>query len=480
MRGGTFYWPGFRVTVDGKSESMPFRGVAVMSRGKVFLSSVFKNLKRTRDRVARSLSELGFTVIRADNKDISWPGTLSENLRCCLDLVDSCDIYLGIYPQRHGTLAPISQLSFTEAEYVRAVSRRLSCFLYTLDVSDDDKEPGRFSIHEKLRGESPSQHQRQKAFLHYLSDTELISYKPLPVESVEQLCERIELDFSKQRIWGSSVAVKVDGNLNGPLLQLLLQPPGDNGLKIDWSRNLNELVEARRISLGYASAVGLGHLVDGLWRTDSSDERALRELDQYLRSWHYVSAWTEVSGIFGQTGVAKMIYSLALLRGDMNNIIDFAGGVCSGLYSDGRLSEAMEYYRIYMRRGHIPSMRGPLALKTGYFELARKCFEQVLQKEDSLDTVALYRSYRALVLAKTGSFCRAGREVDALVNQSALHSTTRIQVLRHAAEVNILARDRAAALRLVEMAKAVGEENDLYGQLEDARRIERKIEAQVW
>jgi hypothetical protein len=88
---------------------------------KVFLSSTFQDLQEHRKRVIDAIDRL-----RVNGADISWLGMEAFGARddlpsdACVKFVDECELYVGFFGVRYGSIDPKSKLSMTEVEYRRA------------------------------------------------------------------------------------------------------------------------------------------------------------------------------------------------------------------------------------------------------------------------------------------------------------------------------------------------------------------------
>jgi hypothetical protein len=114
---------------------------------KIFVSSTFNDLREFRRKVAD-------VVRRARHDDIAMEYYVAEDMRPvdrCLQDVDRCDVYIGIFAWRRGWIPAHDnpdRLSITEIEYQRALSTGKHCLIFLLDAKvpwqpefvDDDKK----------------------------------------------------------------------------------------------------------------------------------------------------------------------------------------------------------------------------------------------------------------------------------------------------------------------------------------------------
>lgn len=56
-----------------------------------------------------------------------------ESTKACLDLIDKCDLFVGIYAWRYGYVPEGSEKSITELEYDYAVKKNIQRFCYFVD-----------------------------------------------------------------------------------------------------------------------------------------------------------------------------------------------------------------------------------------------------------------------------------------------------------------------------------------------------------
>jgi hypothetical protein len=87
---------------------------------RVYVSSTWLDLQPERQAVERALQQMRETKFIG----MEHFGSLGEGTRqASLDELDRCDAYVGIFGERYGS-------GITEAEYRRALERRLPCFIY--------------------------------------------------------------------------------------------------------------------------------------------------------------------------------------------------------------------------------------------------------------------------------------------------------------------------------------------------------------
>lgn len=114
---------------------------------KVFLSSTFEDLEDHRAAAAGAIERLGLQVLRMETFGAR------PNAACVASLeeVGSCDVFLGIYAHRYGSVPKGSSVSITEQEFDFAVVRAKSIFCFFIDPNFPwipryiDREPN-FSI----------------------------------------------------------------------------------------------------------------------------------------------------------------------------------------------------------------------------------------------------------------------------------------------------------------------------------------------
>lgn len=102
---------------------------------RVFISSTMKDMKTERDAVARALENLDLSVLRAE----AFGSQSASTYEASLSMAQACDIYLGIYGGRYGSIVPGGDRSITETEYHTA--RRLNKPILIYRKTDVDVEP---------------------------------------------------------------------------------------------------------------------------------------------------------------------------------------------------------------------------------------------------------------------------------------------------------------------------------------------------
>lgn len=93
---------------------------------KVFLSSTARDLAEYRDAAARAIDGLeGYKCIKMED----FGATAAQAASTCTEKVLECDLYLGILAYNYGSLAPQSELSYTEIEYDTAAQMARLIFI---------------------------------------------------------------------------------------------------------------------------------------------------------------------------------------------------------------------------------------------------------------------------------------------------------------------------------------------------------------
>ncbi len=112
-----------------------------MERLKVFISSTQKDLQQERNSAEEIIAKLGHDCLRAETFDS--PGFSSED--ACRIMSSNCDIYIGIYGERYGSIVPKLGISATEMEYKEARSHNPGkVFVYIKKVDNIDLEQKKF------------------------------------------------------------------------------------------------------------------------------------------------------------------------------------------------------------------------------------------------------------------------------------------------------------------------------------------------
>lgn len=95
---------------------------------KVFLGSTFTDLQRHRDQV---LSALDRYAVHVDAMEL-WYAEPDAPLETCLRRVSASDVYCAVVAFRYGSMTP-KGISFTEAEYDRAVEEGNDILVFLMD-----------------------------------------------------------------------------------------------------------------------------------------------------------------------------------------------------------------------------------------------------------------------------------------------------------------------------------------------------------
>jgi hypothetical protein len=121
---------------------------------RVFLSSTGKDLGPHREAVYEALSRVdGIKVVRMED----FTADPRVPRRLCEDKVGCSDIFIGILGHCYGFRPSDDDRSMTEIEYDRAVKKRLPPLMFV--APKDFPTPA-----DALLGETPDDHERQKAF----------------------------------------------------------------------------------------------------------------------------------------------------------------------------------------------------------------------------------------------------------------------------------------------------------------------------
>ncbi len=112
---------------------------------KIFIGSTFEDLKEYRASVIAAIERL-----RLQGQDAQWIGmeafsaAAQTPLAECYRYVDQADIYAGFFGVRYGSKISGSDLSFTEAEFRRAIERGIPLLLFLIDEDNASVKPAHF------------------------------------------------------------------------------------------------------------------------------------------------------------------------------------------------------------------------------------------------------------------------------------------------------------------------------------------------
>lgn len=84
-----------------------------MQRIRVMISSTQKDLRHFRNAVQKVALSLGLEILRAES--YTAPG--KSPIETCKEMAETCDIYIGIFGYRYGTIDPTLKISITNFEY---------------------------------------------------------------------------------------------------------------------------------------------------------------------------------------------------------------------------------------------------------------------------------------------------------------------------------------------------------------------------
>jgi hypothetical protein len=115
----------------------------------IFLSSTYVDLVEHRQAAANALERLGQQVGRME----IFGSRPTEPLDACVNEIDECDLFVGIYAHRYGHIPTGSQQSITEQEFQRARKQEKPLFCYLIDDTYDwpvnlvEAAPGSSKLH---------------------------------------------------------------------------------------------------------------------------------------------------------------------------------------------------------------------------------------------------------------------------------------------------------------------------------------------
>jgi len=123
----------------------------------VFVGSTYEDLKEHRQFVKEALHRLE-KIVRGMEYFGSKPGTPKEE---CLKAVRSCEVYIGIFAMRYGSIDEETGKSMTELEYDEAQRLKIPSLIYLIDeelqpvlpkfVDTDEKAEKLKTLKEKLK-----------------------------------------------------------------------------------------------------------------------------------------------------------------------------------------------------------------------------------------------------------------------------------------------------------------------------------------
>ena len=93
---------------------------------KIFVSSTFKDLEECREKVSFALRQMKL-------EDVAMEYFVAEDkppVDKCLEDVESCDLYVGIFAWRYGNIPTGYEMSITELEYRKAVDSGIKCLIF--------------------------------------------------------------------------------------------------------------------------------------------------------------------------------------------------------------------------------------------------------------------------------------------------------------------------------------------------------------
>lgn len=103
----------------------------------IFVGSTFSDMKLYRRTVRDALAQLE-TVVRGMEQFGSKPGSPVD---VCLDVVKSCQVYVGLFGMRYGSIPDGYDKSMTHLEYDQAQASKLPSLIYLIDEENQPVLP---------------------------------------------------------------------------------------------------------------------------------------------------------------------------------------------------------------------------------------------------------------------------------------------------------------------------------------------------
>jgi len=157
---------------------------------RVYISSTYDDLKEHRDRVMEYLRGM-----QVDYRNTMEDGRArhEKTLAACLQDVDECAAYIGIFAHRYGwipedTADNPQRLSMTELEYRRAYGAGIPCLIFTLDTSYPWPPP----FIDSNNPENDAQRRDGAEKLARLKRERLSRHTPQPFTTPEDLARRVQ------------------------------------------------------------------------------------------------------------------------------------------------------------------------------------------------------------------------------------------------------------------------------------------------
>ncbi len=163
----------------------------------IYISSTFIDLREYRAKVIETLTQLGHKVYNMENYVAEDKIPLDK----CLDDIEQCNIYLGIYGWRYGFIPNTDnpeKLSITEQEYLHAKHNNITCLLFVLDEHVGCLP----SVMDAFTGDGDGG-KKIKKFRNRLSDDKLISSFKSPDDLARRVSVSVSLSIAKS--WQENV-----------------------------------------------------------------------------------------------------------------------------------------------------------------------------------------------------------------------------------------------------------------------------------
>ena len=404
--------------------------------------------------------ELGFNVWWAEDYSYLWQSDSHRILRACLDGVENCDIFIGLYGQRYGTSS--LGLSYSELELHHAVRSRKCCLLYRLPHEDN----------------SPRIDHRQMFLLAMLADAEMTSVPVQKVYSRADLVSRVRSDVKKLTICSS-----FDTQLNRTIQDWSGGSSGavSGALAIDSTSDLIANLRRTAEKVGINTKTYANEAAKTLFGiamlTDPRSEVSLTMLNEGIRLAYPALVWGG-GGLFSQVRLTKTLMQLDQRLHCGRNLRNLGVQLASGYYAERSFRNCEKWLRIATQFSPAPGILGPLLLLQGKHDEAERQFQDLLKMINTdVDLYAIYLAYLG-----TSKFFRGKIKQGIALIESAEHIanqvTARVRVQRaKASALGELGRGSEAVIVIDEALKQANDYSldDQVAKLNSLRQSILKI-----
>jgi len=271
---------------------------------KVFVSSTYEDLKDFREAVKNAVIAKQHLPIMMETLIPEGENPPKEE---CLQSVDECDIFIGIYAYRYGFIPEGDKISITEQEYNKAEEENKKRYCFVLHTDLEKEWPAEFKDDSQQLKEFRAKILKEN-YVKFFKNPDELKYlvtQALPFETPETRFERAveEAQMTSKR---------VDNNYKLKIIDHIIQEKESGRLKETALNYATKLIASNFTSydrkIPYQFLNHTRRLIDGKMRlTDFVD--SANELTKTKRIRHFIGRAVWIGIIFMVVGIFLTLFA---------------------------------------------------------------------------------------------------------------------------------------------------------------------------